>query len=136
MENMAINHSFWLDRPTFVTGATGLVGSWLVQRLVDARADVVCLVRDWVPQSELVRTGTIEKVKVVRGDICDRNILERTLGEYEIDTVIHLAAQTIVTIANRNPLSTFESNIAGTWNCIGSLPPQPKSETDRGCIFR
>jgi CDP-glucose 4,6-dehydratase len=83
-------------------------------------------VRDWVPQSELVRTGLIENVKVVRGDIRDREILERTLGEYEIDTVIHLAAQTIVTIANRNPISTFETNIAGTWNLLEAARRSPK----------
>ncbi|HNM36166.1 MAG TPA: GDP-mannose 4,6-dehydratase, partial [Anaerolineales bacterium] len=93
---------------------------------VAAGADVVCLVRDWVPQSELARTGLIEKVKVVRGDIRDREILERTLGEYEIDTVIHLAAQTIVTIANRNPVSTFETNIAGTWNLLEAARRSPK----------
>jgi CDP-glucose 4,6-dehydratase len=118
VEAVELNRAFWLDRPTFVTGGTGLVGSWLVQRLVEAGADVVCLVRDWVPQSELVRSGLIEQVKVVRGDIRAGDILERALGEYEIDTVIHLAAQTIVTIANRNPLSTFETNIAGTWNLL------------------
>ncbi|PYV49866.1 MAG: sugar dehydratase [Acidobacteria bacterium] len=99
--------SFWLDRPTLVTGATGLVGGWLVRRLLNAGADLVCLVRDWVPQSELVRGRLIEQVKVVRGDVRDQDLMERTLGEYEIDTVIHLAAQTIVGIANRNPLSTF-----------------------------
>lgn len=126
METVELNRKFWLDRPTFVTGGTGLVGSWLVKRLVAAGADVVCLVRDWVPQSELVRTGLIEKVKVVRGDIRDREILERTLGEYEIDTVIHLAAQTIVTIANRNPVSTFETNIAGTWNLLEAARRSPK----------
>lgn len=113
-----MNNSFWLDRPVFVTGGTGLVGSWLVQSLLDAGADVVCLVRDWVPQSELVSTRAIERVKVVRGDLGDRDMLERVLGEYEIDTVFHLAAQTIVSIANRNPISTFESNIAGTWNLM------------------
>src|ERR1043165_8739397 len=118
MENMELKREFWLDRPTYVTGGTGLVGSWLVQRLVEAGADVICLVRDWVPQSEMIRKGWIEKVKVVRGDICDRALQERILGEYEIDTVIHLAAQTIVTIANRNPISTFETNIAGTWNLL------------------
>jgi len=69
MEAVELNRAFWLDRPTFVTGGTGLVGSWLVQRLVEAGADVVCLVRDWVPQSELVRSRLIEQVKVVRGDI-------------------------------------------------------------------
>lgn len=120
------NFSFWLDRPTFVTGATGLVGSWLVKRLVESGADVVCLMRDWIPQSELVRTGLIERVKVVRGDIRDQAVLERILGEYEIDTVIHLAAQTIVTIANRNPISTFETNIAGTWNLMEACRRSPK----------
>jgi CDP-glucose 4,6-dehydratase len=125
MEGM-VNHVFWQDRPTFVTGGTGLVGSWLVQRLVASGADVICLVRDWVPQSELVRAGTIEQVKVVRGDIRDREVLERALGEYEIDTVIHLAAQTIVTIANRNPVSTFEANIAGTWNMMEACRRSPK----------
>ena len=101
-----------------VTGATGLVGAWLTRRLREAGADVVCLVLDWVPQCELVRAGLIEQVKVVRGDIRDRDCLERTIGEYETDTVIHLAAQTIVGIANRNPISTFESNIQGTWNLL------------------
>lgn len=126
MENMALKHAFWLDRPTFVTGGTGLVGSWLVRRLVAAGADVVCLIRDWVPQSELVRTSTLDHVKVVRGDIRDRETLERLLGEYEIDTVIHLAAQTIVTIANSNPISTFESNITGTWNLLEASRRSPK----------
>ena len=123
---MELNKAFWLDRPTFVTGGTGLVGTWLVKRLLAAGADVVCLVRDWVPQSEMVRAGYIEKVKVVRGDIRDRDMLERTLGEFEIDTVIHLAAQTIVTIANRNPVSTFETNIAGTWNILEAARRSPK----------
>lgn len=126
METLELNHSFWRDRPTFVTGGTGLVGSWLVRRLVEAGADVVCLVRDWVPQSELVRSGYIDKVKVVRGDILDRDLMERILGEFEIDTVFHLAAQTIVTIANRNPISTFESNIAGTWNTLEACRRSPK----------
>jgi len=127
MESMDImNSSFWLDRPTFVTGATGLIGSWLVKQLVESGVDVVCLVRDWIPQSELVRTRLIEKVKVVRGDIRDQAFLERVLGEHEIDTVIHLAAQTIVTIANRNPVSTFETNIAGTWNLMEACRRSPR----------
>jgi CDP-glucose 4,6-dehydratase len=117
---------FWRDRPTLVTGATGLVGSWLVPRLLAAGADVVCLVRDWVPQSELVRTRTLERVKVVRGDVRDRDTLERTLGEYEIETVLHLAAQTIVGIANSNPVSTFETNIQGTWNLLEVCRRSPK----------
>jgi CDP-glucose 4,6-dehydratase len=110
-----LNRGFWRDRPVLVTGATGLVGSWLVRRLLSSGASIVCLVRDWVPQSDLVRSGLLERVVSVRGDVRDQAALERTLGEYEIDTVIHLAAQTIVGIANRNPLSTFESNVQGTW---------------------
>jgi CDP-glucose 4,6-dehydratase len=116
---------FWRDRPTFVTGATGLVGGALVRRLVDGEADIVCLVRDWVPQSELVSSRLIDRVKVVRGDVGDQALLERALGEYEIDTVIHLAAQTIVGIANRNPISTFESNVAGTWGLLEAARRSP-----------
>lgn len=116
---------FWLDRPTFVTGATGLVGGWLVRRLVESGADVVCLVRDWVPQSELLRYRLIDRVKIVRGDVLDQRLLERILGEYEIATVIHLAAQTIVTIANRNPISTFDTNIGGTWTLLEACRRSP-----------
>lgn len=116
---------FWQDRPVLVTGATGLLGGSLVRRLLKAGADVVCLVRDWVPQSELVRGGALDKVKVVRGDVRDQSTLERALGEYEIDTVIHLAAQTIVGIANRNPVSTFETNIAGTWSLLEASRRSP-----------
>ena len=125
MEGVGVSNAFWNQRPTLVTGATGLVGGWLVKRLAAAGADVVCLVRDWVPQSELVRSRDIERVKVVRGDIRDQAVLERTLGEYEIDTVFHLAAQTIVGIANRNPVSTFESNIQGAWAVLEAARRSP-----------
>jgi CDP-glucose 4,6-dehydratase len=117
--------SFWQDRPAFVTGATGLLGGWLVRRLLDSGADVICLIRDWVPQSELVRARLIEQTRVVRGDVRDQALLERILGEYEIDAVFHLAAQTIVTIANRNPVSTFESNIQGTWALLEACRRSP-----------
>lgn len=122
---ISANKQFWQDRPTFVTGASGLLGGWLVGRLLQAGADVICLVRDWVPQSELVRASLIDSVKVVRGDVRDQATLERVLGEYEIDTVIHLAAQTIVGIANRNPVSTFETNIAGTWSLLEACRRSP-----------
>ncbi len=120
-----MNGSIWRDRPALVTGGTGLVGSWLVRCLVEAGASVVCLVRDWVPGSEAVRSKVLEQVNVVRGDICDRAILERTLGEYEVNTVFHLAAQTIVGIANRNPISTFEANVEGTWNVLEACRRSP-----------
>jgi len=112
---MLANPDFWRDRPVLVTGGTGLLGGWIVKALVELRADVVCLVRDWVPQSEMVRSRVIDKVKVVRGDVRDQQMLERTINEFEIVTVLHLAAQTIVGTANRNPVSTFETNVAGTW---------------------
>ena len=122
---MGLTRGFWQDRSLLVTGATGLVAAWLTRRLAQAGADVVCLVRDWVPQSELVRSTTLECVKVARGDIRDRDALERIIGEYETDTVIHLAAQTIVGIANRNPISTFETNIQGTWNLLEACRRSP-----------
>lgn len=122
---MADDTRFWRDRPTLVTGATGLVGSWLVRRLQGLGADVICLVRDWVPGSDIVRSRIIEKVTTVRGDVCDQVFLERVLGEYEVDTVLHLAAQTIVTIANRNPVSTFESNVGGTWALLEACRRSP-----------
>lgn len=118
-------NSFWQDRPTFVTGSTGLVGNWLVRRLVDAGAEVVCLVRDWVPKRELVRTGLLDQVSVVRGDVRDQTLLERILGEYEVDSVFHLAAQAIVGIANRNPVCTFEANIQGTWALLEACRRSP-----------
>jgi CDP-glucose 4,6-dehydratase len=116
---------FWLDRPTLVTGATGLVGGWLVRRLLAQGATVVCLVRDTAPRCELVRSGVVEDVSVVRGDVCDQALLERVLGENEIDTVMHLAAQTIVPVANRNPVSTLATNVGGTWAVLEACRRSP-----------
>jgi len=101
-----------------VTGATGMVGGWLAQALVLAGNEVVCLVRDHVPSSLLEREGLATRVAIVRGDLLDRGIVARALNEYEIDTVFHLGAQAIVTVANRDPISTFESNIQGSWNVL------------------
>lgn len=118
-------NSFWRDRQTFVTGATGLVGGWLVRRLLDHGANVVCLARDWVPKAEFVRARLIDRVVTVRGDVRDQRLLERVLGEYQIDTVFHLAAQTIVPIANRNPVGTLETNIGGTWTLLEACRRSP-----------
>lgn len=119
------NKSFWQDRSVLVTGGTGLVGSSLVFALTQLGADVVCLVRDWIPQSQLLQKSLLEKIKVVRGDICDQVLMERVLGDYEVDTLFHLAAQTIVTVANRNPVETFQSNIAGTWTVLEAARRSP-----------
>lgn len=112
---MSQANGFWQDRRVFVTGCTGLVGAWTVRALLERGAHVVGLVRDQVAGSELVRGGLLERIDVVHGCVENQPLLERALGEYEIQTVMHLAAQTIVGIANRSPLSTFETNIKGTW---------------------
>ncbi len=104
----------WLDRPVLVTGGTGFAGGWLVHRLLELGADVVCIVRDWVPRSPLLQGELPNEVTVVFGDVRDQPLLERALGDYEIELVFHLAAQTIVPIANRNPVETFDTNIRGT----------------------
>jgi len=113
-----MENQFWRDRRVFITGCTGLLGSWLSKSLVERGADVTGLIRDLVPKSNLNWTGFNDRINIVRGQLEDYFTLERALNEYEIDTVFHLGAQTIVSIANRNPLSTFESNIKGTWNLL------------------
>jgi CDP-glucose 4,6-dehydratase len=108
----------WGARRVFVTGATGLVGSWLVQSLLEHGAYVVCLVRDADPQSELFRIGAIDKVSVVSGRLEEFDTLERAIVDHECDTVFHLGAQTIVGSALRSPLVTFEANIRGSYNLL------------------
>ena len=111
---MVLGGTFYKDRSVFITGATGLLGSWLTKRLVELGANVVILVRDWQPESELLRNGYYNKVRRVSGDIRDYYLLKRTLAEYEVQSVFHLAAQTIVAIANRDPIGTLDQNIIGT----------------------
>lgn len=108
----------WRRKRVFVTGASGLLGSALVSELIAQGADVTILVRDWVPSSRLFGSGLAAHTNVVGGDLLDFELLLRALNEYEIDTVFHLGAQTIVGTAARSPLSTFESNIRGTWNLL------------------
>jgi CDP-glucose 4,6-dehydratase len=112
-----MNEAFWRERNVYVTGGTGLLGSWLVQRLVERGANVVCLVRDSTPRSLLLRSGTISRVTTVHGPVEDYELQLRIINEHEIQSVFHLAAQTIVPISNRSPLSTFDANIKGTW-CV------------------
>lgn len=109
---------FWRDRRVFVTGATGLLGGHLVEALLAGGAEVICLVRDWEPRARLIEEGWIDRVSQVRGELEDLAVLERAVNEHEIETVFHLGAQTIVGTAARSPLSTFESNVRGTWNVL------------------
>jgi CDP-glucose 4,6-dehydratase len=108
----------WRRSRVFVTGASGLLGSALVSELIARGADVTVLLRDWVPASRLVQSGLTASTNVVGGDLLDLALLVRTLNEYEIDTVFHLGAQTIVGTAARSPISTFDSNVRGTWNLL------------------
>lgn len=117
--------TFWNNKNVFITGGTGFLGSYLVKKLVNYGANVTILVRDYIPQSNIYRGEEYKKVNVIHGTLEDYLLIERTLGEYEIDTVFHLAAQAIVGVANRNPLGTFKSNIEGTWNILEAARKSP-----------
>lgn len=107
--------SFWQDRNTLVTGGTGFLGWWLTSQLVANGANVTSLVRDIFPKSPSYLDSFDKKVSVVHGSLEDKGVIDRAINEYEIDTVFHLAAQAIVGVANQSPISTFETNIKGTW---------------------
>jgi len=109
---------FWAGRPVFVTGASGLLGGWLVRELVERGASVAALVRDGAPQSMLFREGWSERISLVHGDLGDQALLRRALCEYEADTVFHLAAQALVGVAKADPIGTLEANVRGTWNLL------------------
>ena len=108
----------WANRRALVTGATGIVGSWVVKDLLARGASVTVLVRDADPQSELLRSGDLARTSVVNGELEDIRSVERAIGEHEIDSVFHLGAQTLVGVAHRNPLSTWEANVRGTYNVL------------------
>ena len=116
--------AFWSHRRVAVTGATGFLGSHMVDELVGLGADVVILRRDVVAPTALT-TGWWSKVDVVEGDLLDQALCERLLGDYEVRTVLHLAAQSQVGAANRNPVATFEANIAGTWSLLEAVRRSP-----------
>jgi CDP-glucose 4,6-dehydratase len=105
-------------RTVFLTGASGIVGSWLVRSLLSVDAAVVALVRDEDPRSEFVRSGDVQRVARVRGPLEDLVLLERLLVEYEVDVIFHLGAQTQVRHAQRQPWATMEANVRGTYNLL------------------
>jgi CDP-glucose 4,6-dehydratase len=117
--------ALWRHRPVAVTGATGFLGSHVTAQLVDAGAEVVVLVRDEVPPTA-VGEAWADRVTVVRGSVEDQPLVERLLGDYEVQTVIHLAAQSQVGVANRNPLATYEANVAGTWSVLEAVRRSPR----------
>ncbi|MCC7173204.1 MAG: GDP-mannose 4,6-dehydratase [Planctomycetes bacterium] len=116
----------WKGTNVFVTGASGLLGTAMVEELLARGANVTCLMRDWVPASRLVAEGLIARCNVVRGELEDYDLVVRALNEHEIECVFHLGAQTIVGTASRSPLSTFEANIRGTWILLEACRELPK----------
>lgn len=121
MSVVKLPEEFWRDRPVFVTGATGLLGSNLCASLVGAGAEVIALVRDGVPKTRFSELGLEREVTIVRGALEEADTIERAVNEYAIDTVFHVGAQTIVGTANRDPRSTFEANVRGTWNVMEAV---------------
>lgn len=122
---MGLDSDFWRGRPVLVTGATGLLGSWVTRRLIDEGADVICLVRDRTSNGRPAPGGLLDSVKVVGGDIRDGALLQRLLAGHAVDTVIHTAAQAVVGIANCHPVSTFETNIQGAWTILEACRHSP-----------
>ena len=110
--------TYWSGKRVLVTGASGMVGSWLTQWLAGSGAYTVAFIADTDPQSELVRSGTINKVSVVNGRLENYEDVERAINNHEVDSIFHLGAQPIVGAADRAPRHTFESNIQGTWNLL------------------
>jgi CDP-glucose 4,6-dehydratase len=108
----------WAGRSVFVTGASGIVGSWLVKELLQRGAQVIALLHDYDPKSELIRSGDVHRISVVSGSLEEFWTLERAINRHEPDTVFHLAAQPIVSVAHRFPLQTFEANIRGTYQLL------------------
>jgi CDP-glucose 4,6-dehydratase len=113
-----MTNRFWNERTVLVTGATGLLGGWLVKQLIHEGAEVVALVRDHAPGSMAVRENLLERCVVVRGSLTDASLLRRTIAEYSPQTVFHLAAQTLVGIAKRDPVGTLEANVQGSWTLL------------------
>jgi len=118
LESLEMKGFSWKNKRVFITGCTGVLGSWLTIRLVEEGAEVIGLIRDLVPKSYLNLSGFLARINVVRGSVTEYDVIERALNEYEVDTCFHVAAQAIVGIANNSPLSTFESNIKGTWTLL------------------
>lgn len=110
--------AFWKGRRVFVTGATGIIGSRLVGSLLERQASVAALVYEVDPRSDLYRSGDIDRVSAVHGELEDYLTLAKALDEHRVETVFHLGAQPLVEAAHRLPLQTFEANIRGTYNLL------------------
>ena len=111
----------YTGRTVFITGASGIVGSWLVRSLLASGVSVVALVRDEDPRSEFVRSGDDQRVARAHGSLEDLALLERLLVQYEVEVVFHLGAQTQVRHAQQHPWGTMEANVRGTYNLLEAV---------------
>jgi CDP-glucose 4,6-dehydratase len=103
-----------------VTGARGFVGAWLARGLLESGARVISFdrrPRSGAP-STLAMLGVDGEVDEVEGDLCDADAVARALEERGVDTVFHLAAETIVGTVQASPVQGFESNVRGTWTLL------------------
>lgn len=113
-----VDKEYWKDRPVLVTGASGFLGSNVCEQLLVAGANIISLVRDqkdndyWFPY---------QSTTVVNGDICNLELLKRVLMKYEIKNVFHLAAQPLVGIGVKDPYTTYETNVRGTWTLLEAI---------------
>ncbi len=116
--NSEKKNGFWSGRSVFITGASGLLGGWLVKHLMEEGAEIVALIRDGAPKSMLFSERWVDRISTVSGGLHDAALLRRTMAEYSVDTVFHLAAQAIVGVAKMDPVTTLETNVQGTWNVL------------------
>jgi len=125
MEGVVMGQGFWFGKNVMITGAAGFLGAYVAEELVAKGAEVTFFLRDYVPSSRIYEDGIWAKVNAARGELENYSSVERTMNEYEIDTVFHLGAQAIVGAANRSPIQTFKANIEGTWNVCEAARNSP-----------
>ena len=116
-----MNNNFWATKNVLITGIDGFIGSNLAISLLKNNANVIGLVRDKTPKSNLNISGIEPKIVIVQGVLENTQLLERIITKYNINYIFHLGAQSLVSLAYKSPSSTFESNIMGTWSLLESV---------------
>lgn len=111
----------------FLTGATGLVGGHVTEALLKAYpgVQVTTIVQSMDPRSYLVQQGLDKRIGIYYGDIRDRKLVNDLVMREEIDTIIHLAAQPLVSVALQLPYETCETNFMGTLNVLEAARHSP-----------
>ncbi len=100
-----------------ITGINGFIGSHLAVYLKKDH-HVIGLVREF---NHKTKDNYLKGFTLVQGDVMNLELLKRIINDYEIDTVFHLAAQSIVKLANTNPKDAYLSNVIGTVNVLEAV---------------